>query len=696
MNADNTTLFDLEASDAKDRHAALVKEIKAHDKLYYHKDAPTISDAEYDALRQALEALEQDNPELITPDSPTQNVGVKPADGFSKIRHSVAMLSLGNAFSEEDVTDFLNRTRKFLGMGEDKKIEIFAEQKIDGSSCSIRYENRQLVQAATRGDGQEGEDITANILTINSIPKTLPVDAPDIIDIRGEVYMGREAFLQLNAEREEAQQSVFANPRNAAAGSLRQLDSSVTAHRQLSFFAYAVGEMSDDSIKSQTALMQKFKDWGFETPEPFAVCDDVSGLMAFYAGIETARPDLNYDIDGIVYKVNDFDLRTRLGFVSRAPRWAIAHKFPAEKAVTVLKGITIQVGRTGVLTPVAELEPVTVGGVVVSRATLHNEDELKRKDVRIGDKVQLQRAGDVIPQILGVAQRGDNDEYFEFPDRCPVCDSLVIREEGEVAKRCTGGLICDAQALQRLTHFISRDAMNIDGLGVRSVEQFWEEGLIRTPLDIYKLREHDEREGNLTPLKNREGWGEQSVDKLWQSIDRSKSVSLDRFLYALGIRHVGQATAKRLAQHYQDLDQLMGAMEKAQDHEGEAYADLIAIEDIGPSVADELIGFFTETHNIELLDVLCKDYLTLKATEQAQQHAVVGGKTAVFTGSLARMTRAEAKASAERLGVKVAGSVSKKTDFVIAGADAGSKLKKAESLGVKVLSEDEWLELIQA
>jgi DNA ligase (NAD+) len=704
-------LFNLKKEDAKACHADLVKQIKAHDKAYFQDDTPNISDAEYDALRQELIKLEEEHPDLITANSPTQSVGAAPAEGFSKIKHAVPMLSLGNAFSREDVEDFIARIKRFLNLSDDDTPAIFAEQKIDGSSCSLRYENRQLVSAATRGDGQIGEDITTNIKTIASIPQTLPEDAPDIVEIRGEVYMPRSSFIALNKAREENDEQVFANPRNAAAGSLRQLDSKITADRHLAMFAYSLGECSEPIADTQSALVARLEEWGFQTAKPYGLFNSVDDIISYYEDIETKRPDLEYDIDGIVYKVNDFALQERLGFVSRAPRWAIAHKFAAEKAVTILNDITIQVGRTGALTPVATLEPVTVGGVVVSRATLHNEDEIIRKDVHIGDKVILERAGDVIPKIRGVAEKGKRDKAFIFPDHCPVCDSIAIREEGEAIRRCTGGLFCEAQAVQRLKHFISRNAFNIDGLGGRSIEQFWEDDLIRSPVDIFTLQERDAAPDNLTPIRKKDGWGDLSAKKLFDSIENSRDISFDRFLFGLGIRQIGQATAKRLATHYGDVETLQTAMlaatrgrvERGADeenreeleHNPEAYEDLISIEDIGPAVADDLIGFFAEDHNRDIVNDLANKHLRITPVEApSTQDHLFSGKTLVFTGTLEKMGRSEAKAKAESLGAKVSGSVSKKTDFVIVGKDAGSKAKKAAELDITILTEDEWISKI--
>lgn len=684
----------MDLNQAKKRHAELAAEITAHDNAYYQDDAPVVSDAEYDVLRQELNAIEFQFPELITTASPSQKVGAKPSKGFGKVKHVVPMLSLGNVFSEEELNDFLDRVRRFLGLGEDEKVTITAEPKIDGLSCSIRYENGVLVQAATRGDGYEGEDITANVKTIKDVPHQLNGDVPDILEVRGEVYIRRDDFIALNEKQEANGKQVFANPRNAAAGSLRQLDSTITASRALHFFGYALGEVSTTISDTQWGVREKMQSFGFTEAKPAARCDTAEEIMAYYDMITAQRPDLDYEIDGVVYKVDRLDLQERLGFVSRAPRWATAHKFPAEQAVTIIRDIDIQVGRTGVLTPVARLEPITVGGVVVSNATLHNEDEMKRKDVRIGDHVTIQRAGDVIPQVVNVLidKRPRDSQEFVFPKTCPVCDSAVMREEGEVAWRCTGGLICDAQMVERLKHFVSKLAFNIDGLGAKIIQQFWDDGLLKTPADIFTLEERDK--GSLTPIRAREGWGDLSAKNLFEAIEKARNIALNRFIYALGIQQVGEATAKRLAATYGDFNTLKQAMMAAQDIESEAFSDLINIDDIGPSVAADLIAFFKEEHNITVLEALEKE-LNLQTYEAPQvgDHPVAG-KTVVFTGTLSQITRAEAKAKAESLGARVSGSVSKKTDFVIAGADAGSKLKKANELGVQVLSEDEWLAMI--
>lgn len=671
----------------------LVREIKRHDQLYYAKDAPEITDADYDALRAELERIEAAHPELITPDSPTQTVGVAVTSGFKKITHSRPMLSLGNAFTADDVSDFLGRVRRFLNLSEDAAVEIVAEPKIDGLSCALRYEKRRLVLAATRGDGTEGEDITRNVLTIADVPHELPQGAPDIVEVRGEIYMRRADFTKLNEAQAAAGDKVFANPRNAAAGSVRQLDSTITAARPLRFFGYALGEMAEDIAPTQAEIKDRLEGWGFTQAQPAQLCRTVAEIVSYYDDVQTRRAALPYDIDGVVYKVNDLALQERLGFVSRAPRWAIAHKFPAEQTVTVVNGIDIQVGRTGTLTPVARLEPVTVGGVVVSNATLHNEDEIERKGVKIGDHVVVQRAGDVIPQIVRVLEekRTGREQAFPYPDTCPVCGSAAVREEGEVARRCTGGLVCAAQAVERLKHFVARDAFDIEGLGEKIIIELWDAALVRRPGDIFRLAQANEALS--PPLQEWDGWGAKSVEKLFAAIEARRTVALPRFIFALGIRQVGQATAKKLAGAYGSFDKLRAAMKAAQDHDGEAYGDLLNIEDVGPSVAADLLAFFAEDHNNAVLDdlaaeLMIEDYAAPVATDSA-----VAGKTVVFTGTLTHMGRAEAKARAEMLGAKVAGAVSAKTDYVVAGEDAGSKLKKAQELGVAVLSEQEWLVL---
>lgn len=687
--------------------AQLAAEIDRHDKAYHQNDAPEITDAEYDRLRRLNTALETKFPDLIRSDSPSQTVGAAPAAGFGKITHSRPMLSLDNAFDGEDVENFVGRVRRFLGLSESETVEIVAEPKIDGLSISLRYENGKYVQAATRGDGAVGENVTDNVATISDVPDTLGPGAPDVVEIRGEVYMRHDDFAALNSAREENDQAVFANPRNAAAGSLRQLDVSVTASRNLKMFAYAAGELSEPVGDSHQAWLEQLSDWGFSVNPQSKLCRSTDEILETYAAIGEGRAALPYDIDGVVYKVNRHDWQERLGMVSRAPRWAIAHKFPAEQAQTVLEKITIQVGRTGAITPVANLLPVTVGGVVVSRATLHNEDEIRRKDVREGDTVVIQRAGDVIPQIVRVIEekRDPKSAPFDFPEICP-CDlqTPVIRQDGEVVARCSGELACPYQQVERIRHFVSRDAFDIDGLGEKQVKAFFDRDLIRTPVDIFDLEENDSKA--LAPLRRWEGWGEKSVTKLFAAIDARRVIAFDRLIYALGIRQIGQATARLLARQYGDFPTWHAAMtaaaaERAVNPDemkkpelvGEHYADLCNIDQIGISVADELTAFFSESHNLEILKGL-EERLEIEALEAPAADTAVTGKTVVFTGTLVTMTRGEAKAKAESLGAKVSGSVSKKTDYVVVGADAGSKAKKAQDLGVRVLSEDEWQSMI--
>jgi DNA ligase (NAD+) len=671
----------------------LAREIARHDALYHQKDAPEISDADYDALVQRNRAIEARFPELQRKDSPSRKVGAAPAEGFAKVAHRRPMLSLDNAFSREDVEDFLQRIRRFLGLKADEPIPLAVEPKIDGLSANLRYEHGVFVQGATRGDGAVGEDITANLRHVSGIPERLKGHGhPTLIEIRGEVYMSHDGFARLNAKRLEAGEPVFANPRNAAAGSVRQLDANVTKQRPLQFFAYAFGEIEgwDNQPETHHGFLEQLRNWGFAVNPRQAVPEDLDGVMAFYDALGRDRADLPYDIDGAVYKVDRRDWQTRLGFIGRAPRWAIAHKFPAERAITTLNNIIIQVGRTGVLTPVADLEPITVGGVVVSRATLHNEDEIARKDIRIGDKVVVQRAGDVIPQIVEVvdADRPHRHRPYHFPDLCPVCGSHAVREEGEVARRCTGGLICAAQAVERLRHFVSRGAFDIDGLGDKHIEAFHQDGLLKGPGDIFRLHRHRHN------LLDREGWGETSVDNLLGAIEARRQISLPRFIYALGIPQVGEATAKLLAKHYLSLAAWRQAMTAAQVVGSEERQALGEINGIGPSMADDLTAFFAEAHNQEVLDDLAREITVEDFVPIAVSDSPIAGKTVVFTGTLVKMTRNEAKARAESLGAKVAGSVSKKTDYLVVGADAGSKAAKAAELGVQTLSEDEWLELI--
>ena len=684
---------------ARPEHARLAAAIAAHDIAYHRDDAPTISDADYDALRRRLVAIEETFPALATPTGPGATVGAKPSDKFKSIRHAVPMLSLGNVFADADVAEFDARVRRFLGLPLDAPLAITAEPKIDGLSCSLRYEGGRLVQAATRGDGFAGEDVTANVRTLGAIPNELRgEDIPAVLEVRGEVFMTKPDFAALNARQAEAGRPPFANPRNAAAGSLRQLDPAVTAARPLQFFAYAWGEHSGLPAGTQSGMIAAFARFGLPTNPLTALCRSAEELLARYRAIEAQRAALPYDIDGVVYKVDDLKLQERLGFVSRAPRWAVAHKFPAERATTTLLGIDIQVGRTGSLTPVAKLAPVTVGGVVVENATLHNEDEIARKDVRIGDTVRVQRAGDVIPQIVEVVPelRPAGALPFRFPDTCPACGSAAMREvdektgEADVVRRCTGGLVCPAQAVERLRHFASRNAFDIEGLGDKQIALFYAEGLIKTPSDIFTLEERDAK--GLTRLANRDGFGATSVRNLFAAIAARRSIALNRFLFALGIRRVGETNSKRLARHFGTIEAVRAAARAAADPAGEGRAELHAIDGLGDTVAEALADFFAEPHNEEELDRLLSA-VTVEPMEAAAAESAISGKTIVFTGSLERMTRDEAKARAEALGAKVSGSVSKKTDIVVVGPGAGSKEKKARELGLHVITEDAWMAL---
>lgn len=690
----------LSQAQAKAELERLATLIRHHDELYYRQDAPEISDADYDALRLRNDAIEVRFPKLVRPDSPSRRVGAAPAEGFGKVRHRVPMLSLGNAFDTDDVTQFVERIHRFLGLGLDAKLDFTAEPKIDGLSISIRYVDGRLVEAATRGDGTEGENVTANVMTIGQIPQRLKGHGvPGVIDVRGEIYMAHKDFTKLNAEQAAGGAKVFANPRNAAAGSLRQLDPAVTASRPLKFWAYAWGEATALPGDTQSGVYKAFAKWGLPVNPLVRVCTGAGELLAFYERMAENRAELDYDIDGVVYKVNRLDLQDRLGFVSRSPRWAIAHKFPAQQAMTILNDIDVQVGRTGALTPVAKLGPVTVGGVVVSNATLHNEDEIKRKDVRIGDTVIVQRAGDVIPQIVGIvpAKRPKKAKPYVFPTRCPVCRSNAVRETNErtgkidAVRRCTGGLICPAQRVERLKHFVSRNAFDIEGLGEKHIQAFYDDKIIRSPEDIFTLQARDAKAG--TKLEVREGWGPQSAANLFAAIAARRRVTLDRFIYALGIRHVGETTARLLARFYGTIDAFYAAMRQAAEgKDSEAFKELDAIEGIGEVVAEAIADFFAEPHNQRVVEDLLKEVSPQPLAARASS-SVVAGKTVVFTGTLETLTRSEAKAQAERLGAKVAGSVSKKTDYVVAGAEAGSKLSKARELGVAILDEQEWLKL---
>ncbi|MBM3565325.1 MAG: NAD-dependent DNA ligase LigA [Alphaproteobacteria bacterium] len=683
---------DLTAIEAAAELAHLAREIARHDRAYHQKDAPIVTDAAYDALKRRNAAIEARFPHLIRADSPSKKVGAAPASGFAKVRHAVPMLSLDNAFSDDDAADFLDGIRRFLKLPEGTDVALMAEPKIDGLSVSLRYENGRFVSGATRGDGETGEDITRNLLTLKDLPRELKGrHVPAVIEARGEVFMRKADFMALNARQEKEGAKTFANPRNAAAGSVRQLDPGVTATRPLSLYVYAWGEVSGEpDWKTQDEFHDRLKAWGLPANPEARLCPDLAATLAFYRAMEAKRAGLPYEIDGVVYKVNRLDWQRRLGFVSRAPRWATAHKFPAERATTVVNEIRIQVGRTGVLTPVAELEPVGVGGVTVSRATLHNEDYVKDKDVRVGDTVVIQRAGDVIPQVLEVVadKRPREAKPFHFPHQCPECGSHAVREEGEAARRCTGGLVCPAQGVERLRHFVSRLAFDIEGLGEKHIEAFWAEGLIKTPADLFRLRTVEGK------IAAREGWGEKSAANLMAAIEARRSISLARFIYALGIPQVGEATGKRLARHYGGFKGWWDAMRAAADPESDAYRDLTAIEDIGPSVAADLVEFAAEKHNRDAVadlarEVAVEDFVQPKAIKDSP----IAGKTVVFTGTLTAMSRDEAKALAERMGAKVAGSVSAKTDLVVVGADAGSKAKKARELGVKTIDEDEWMKM---
>ena len=673
---------------------------------YHTKDAPEISDAEYDALKRRNAAIEGRFPHLKRADSPSDIVGAAPAEGFSKVKHAVRMLSLGNAFTDEDVYDFDTRIRKFLGLDADADLAYTAEPKIDGLSLSLRYEQGRLVQAATRGDGEVGENVTANALTVDDIPHIL-TGAPDILEVRGEVYMAHADFEALNERQREKGEKTFANPRNAAAGSLRQLDASITKSRPLKFFAYAWGELSEPLGKTQMEAIGRLASLGFSTNPLTRLCNGPAEMLAHYREIESRRATLGYDIDGVVYKVNDLALQHRLGFRSTTPRWAIAHKFPAETAWTWLENIDIQVGRTGALSPVARLTPVTVGGVVVSNATLHNEDYIKGldskgnvirdgKDIRIGDWVQVYRAGDVIPKIADVdlTKRPANSKPYEFPTKCPECGSDAVREKGDAVRRCTGGIICPAQAVEKLKHFVSRGAFDIEGLGAKQIEMFYhdEQLPIREPADIFTLQARDE--ANLTKLKNREGWGEKSAQNLFRAIEEKRKIPLDRLIYSLGIRHVGDSASSLLADHYGSWENFEATITRATLNEGPEWDDLIGIDGVGDVMATSLITAFHQENERASIDRLIAELEPQDAVKTAPVDSPVAGKTVVFTGSLEKMTRAEAKARAEALGAKVSGSVSKKTDLVVAGPGAGSKAKKAQSLGVEMIDEDGWLALI--
>lgn len=699
----DTEVDTLTQEEAQAELAHLARVLKQANYAYHTDDAPEISDADYDRLKRRNAAIEARFPALKRADSPSEQVGAAVAEGFSKVTHAVAMLSLANAFDDDDVTEFDGRIRKYLGLAADAPLAYTAEPKIDGLSLSLRYEDGVLVQAATRGDGAVGENVTANARTIDDIPHKIS-GAPAVLEVRGEVYMSHPDFEALNTRQSDAGQKTFANPRNAAAGSLRQLDANITRARPLRFFAYAWGALSDPLADTQMGAIERLKDLGFETNPLTRLCDGPSDMIDHYRLIEQKRATLGYDIDGVVYKVNDLGLQGRLGFRSTTPRWAVAHKFPAELAWTRLDAIEIQVGRTGALSPVARLTPVTVGGVVVSNATLHNEDYIAGrdnkgaeirggKDIRVGDWVQVYRAGDVIPKVADVdlSKRPEGAVPFVMPDRCPECNSEAVREPGDAVRRCTGGLICPAQAVEKLKHFVSRAAFDIDGLGAKQVEQFYADGWIAEPADIFTLR--DRFGTGLQQLKNREGWGEKSATNLFDAIDDRRKIGLGRVIFALGIRHVGEAAANLLATHYGTWESFSAAMRTAEEGDP-AWDDLMSIDGVGAVMAGSLVTTFNQEAEIASIDRLVAHLNIEEAVRPDTDGSPVAGKTVVFTGTLEKMTRAEAKARAEALGAKVSGSVSAKTDLLVAGPGAGSKAKKAAELGIETIDEDSWLDLI--
>jgi DNA ligase (NAD+) len=686
---------DLSADEASEELARLAAEIGRANVAYYAKDAPVMTDAEYDALFRRNALIEREFPKLKRADSPSSRIGAAPSTKFDKAPHARPMLSLDNAFNDEDVGDFVARVRRFLKLDEDAPLAFTAEPKIDGLSLNLRYENGVLTVAATRGDGAVGENVTANVLTVAEIPTALK-KAPEILEVRGEIYMSHADFSALNERLEKAGEEIFANPRNAAAGSLRQIDAAVTASRPLKFFAYAWGELSAPLDDTQMKSIEALKSFGFKTNPLIRLCDNADAMIAHYRKIEEKRATLGYDIDGVVYKTDRLDYQERLGFVSRSPRWAIAHKFPAEKATTVLEAIDIQVGRTGALTPVARLKPVTVGGVVVSNATLHNQDEIERKDIRVGDTVVIQRAGDVIPQVVEVVTSKPRGKHkYKFPEACPVCGSHAVREDGEVVRRCTGGLICAAQAVERLRHFVSRNALDIEGLGEKQIEAFFAEEIIREPADIFTLearqKKHEidlytykeKKDGTRTPTNTK------SIDNLFAAINERRAPPLDRFINALGMRHIGEINARLFASHYGTFGAFQDAAMAAAKEGDPAYDDMLSIEGVGALVAGGVIEFFKEDHNRGAIKRLLKEVRPAEM-KRVVSSSPVAGKTVVFTGTLETMTRDEAKAQALAHGAKVSGSVSAKTDYVVAGPGAGSKLKNAEALGVKVFTEEEW------
>ena len=688
----NIDINNINSDDAKQTLALLSLEIKFHDQQYHQKDTPSISDSDYDSLRKSNNALEKKFPELVRKDSPNKSVGFGVKDGFKKISHSVQMLSLDNVFGGDDLTIFLEKVNRYLGQPLSQEISIWAEPKIDGLSASIRYEHGKLIHAVTRGDGQIGEDITANIKTISCIAHTLSGLYPDVVEVRGEVYMNNDDFTALNAQQEKSGGKPFANPRNAAAGSLRQLDSAITASRNLSFFAYAWGQVSEPFAETMADANQALKSWGFTTTPLSIKCDTKDEILNHYKTIEEARPTLDFDIDGVVYKVNDLTLQKRLGFVARSPRWATAHKFPAEKGQTILNSITIQVGRTGALTPVANLQPITIGGVVVSRATLHNADEIERKDVRVGDTVILQRAGDVIPQVIGsiLEKRPANSQPFIFPTHCPVCNNIAIRDGEDIVMRCTGGTSCSAQVVESIKHFVSRNAFDIDGFGTKQVEGFFEDGLLKTYADIFTLHNH------IDTIKSKEGWGEQSVNKLMNAIEIKRTIELDRFIFSLGIRGVGRTMAKLLSKNYKDFTTLRDVILSAsKGKETNTYQEMLGMDQFGETVIDAMISFFTLQSSHDILEKLLRE-IKIQSFEINTVDSPLSDKILVFTGTLTQMKRDEAKSKAEVLGAKVSGSVSAKTNFLICGENAGSKATKAQNLGVSILTEQEFIDIVNS
>jgi DNA ligase (NAD+) len=689
MDRLTSPIDDLTEPEAAAELERLAREIAHHDQLYHQKDAPEISDAEYDALRQRNAAIEARFPQLIREDSPSHRVGGALEAGFAKVRHRVPMLSLDNAMDASDFADFCGRARRFVGLSPDAPLAFVAEPKIDGLSINLTYEHGRFARGATRGDGTVGEDVTANLRTMKSIPVRLKGRAPALIEIRGEVFMTKADFLRMNDAQAAAGQKVFANPRNAAAGSLRQLDPRITAGRPLRLFAYAQGEASEPVADTHWHYLERLRAWGFEVNPLSRRLGSEAEAAAFQSEMALQRSGLGYDIDGVVYKLDDLTLQRRLGFVGRAPRWAIAWKFPAEQAMTVLRDVHVQVGRTGALTPVARLEPVNVGGVLVQNATLHNEDEIARKDIRIGDTVVLQRAGDVIPQIVSVVieRRPKGARQFVFPEVCPVCGSHAVRPPGEAVRRCTGGLICEAQRVERLIHFVSRQAFDIDGLGEKTIREFYEEGWLHSPADLFRLPARE------AEIAEREGWGKVSARNLARAIEARRHIPLDRFIYALGIRRIGESNARLLARHYGSFANWRREMLDAVQPGSEARAELDNIVGIGPAIAAELADFSGEARNVETLDELAGE-LTIEDAARVQiAESEVAGKTVVFTGTLETMTRPEAKARAEALGAKVTDSVSMKTDLVVVGADAGSKARRASELGVRTITEAEWRQL---